>query len=50
MSYQRTCCENCANNTEKKLDVNNIMLYCDVKKRRINPDGLCQWYERKKHD
>lgn len=50
MDYQRTCCGNCVNKTEKNNSANNAMLYCDIKRRRVDFDGLCQWYEREKHD
>lgn len=50
MNNQRTCCGNCANKIKKKLGADGIMLYCDIKRRRINSDGLCQWYEREKHE
>ena len=44
MSCNRTCCKNCENKTIKKFNANDIMLYCNVKRRRVNSEGLCQWH------
>lgn len=50
MSNQRTCCGNCVNKTEKNHNANNAMLYCDIKRRRVDFNGLCQWHDLEKQE
>ena len=50
MSCQRTCCNNCDNKTVKKFNVNDSVLYCDIKRRRVDPNGLCQWHDLEKQE
>ena len=40
------------NKTIKDLGLDNSTLYCEVKEKRVSPDGLCPWHdgERKFHD
>jgi len=39
------CCNNCDGKIEKKSTDDKIILFCDVKKKPVNKDGLCQWHD-----
>ena len=45
MKKQKPCCGNCDGKTEKISNNKSIYLFCDTKKKNVNPDGLCQWHD-----
>lgn len=47
MNNEKPCCKNCNNKKIVNFTV-NTPVYCEVKERRVSPDGLCQWYDNNK--
>lgn len=39
------CCSNCDGKVEKKNIDKSLVLFCDVKKKPVKKDGLCQWHD-----
>lgn len=39
------CCSNCDGKVEKERVDKSVFLFCDVKKKPVKKDGLCQWHD-----